>query len=444
MSTRRETLTDDGLGHVLGHWLAEGPTAPPETTAESAMRTVVTIPQRRWRGRILRTTGSFGLPAQVGLAVAGIGAAVVVAIGVSLNSGPPPGVVPSPSAGPTATEGAVGGTRTFEDAGFSVEIQPDWSVNEVEPGSIEIADSLSGARMFITVGAPDGTLKSCRVRFFPCLDLGVMSLADFERSFLAAFRLRSQPATVAGEEALEFTHQGMVFPTVRHWFVLQGGRPYLIQYQEQRNRPADTVPPMAAALLNSWNWLELESSTPSADGSRGLGLFREPEFEVLIPRGWDEIQTAGSALPGVVAFGHDYDEMSLLTISAGRADGAFDLCDFQCASANASTLGGIQETLPLPDTIMVWTGYGEESEEVPLSTVVEATTLGGAPGRIVHQEDPDGELFAHLYAFAIVNERPVVFTFMPTPSWGMAGYPVTEYIDAGQRQAILDSFRFLD
>jgi hypothetical protein len=33
---------------------------------------------------------------------------------------------------------------------------------------------------------------------------------------------------------------------------------------------------------------------------------------------------------------------------------------------------------------------------------------------------------------------------MPTPSWGMAGYPVTAYIDAGQRQAILDSFRFLD
>jgi hypothetical protein len=130
MSTRRETLTDDGLGHVLGHWLAEGPPAPPESTAESAMRTVVTIPQRRWRGRILRTTGSFGLPAQVGLVVAGIGAAVVVAISVSFNSGPP-GVVPSPSAGPTATEGAVGGTRTFEDAGFSVEIQPDWSVNEV-------------------------------------------------------------------------------------------------------------------------------------------------------------------------------------------------------------------------------------------------------------------------------------------------------------------------
>jgi hypothetical protein len=289
MSTRRETLTDDGLGRVLGHWLAEGPTAPPESTAESAMRTVVTIPQRRWRGRILRTTGSFGLPAQVGLAVAGIGAAAVVAIGVSLNSSPPPGVVPSQSPGPTATD--------------------------------------------------DGVSES-----------------------------------------------------------------------------------------------------------RGLGLFTDSEagFEVLIPRGWDEIQRLGSALPGVVNFGHEYDEMSLLTISAGRADGTFDLCDFQCAPANASTLGEIQETFPLSDTIMVWTDYGEDLQEVPLTLVVQEATLGGAPGRIAYQEDPDGGLFGYLYAFAIVNERPVVFSFMPTPSWGMAGYPVKEYIDAGQRQAILDSFRFLD
>jgi hypothetical protein len=265
--------------------------APPASTAESAMRVVVTVPQRRWRGRILRVTGSLGLPAQVGLAAAGIGAAVVVAIGISLNSGPPPGVVPSPSAGPTATEDGVSETR-------------------------------------------------------------------------------------------------------------------------------------------------------------GLGLFSDAEagFEVLIPRGWDEIQRAGSALPGVVAFGHAFDEMGLVTISAGRADGTFYLCGFRCAPANASTLDEIEEALPLSGTVMVWKGhgYGAEFEEVSVPVVVEETTLGGAPGRIVYQEHPDGGLFAHLYAFAIVNDRPVVFTFLPTKAWWMVGDPETEYLDAAQRQAILDSFRFLD
>jgi hypothetical protein len=201
---------------------------------------------------------------------------------------------------------------------------------------------------------------------------------------------------------------------------------------------------MAAALLNSWNWLELESSTPSADGSRGLGLFREPEagFEVLVPNPWKEVEPDGGPYPRVVAFRTELTEP--LTISVGEADGTFHRCDFECQPATASSLDALLGALALPETGMSWTGYGNELEDVPLSVIVEETTLGGAPARIVYQEDPDGELFAHLYAFAIVNERPVVFTFMPTPSWGMAGYPAREYPGAGLRQAILDSFRFLD
>jgi hypothetical protein len=193
---------------------------------------------------------------------AGAAAAVLLAVGVLAAGEPTPASIPTPSIDPVSeprpsSNGTSGELRVFSNAGFAVEIQPGWSAEEVEPGSVEITSA--GPRIFITVGSPDGTLESCRVRFFPCLDLRVTSLAQFERALTAAEadgpHLASEPATVDGEDAALLVHPGMVFPTIRHWLVLHGGRPYVIQYQELRNRPAG-IPPMAASILNSWQFLE--------------------------------------------------------------------------------------------------------------------------------------------------------------------------------------------
>jgi hypothetical protein len=47
------------------------------------------------------------------------------------------------------------------------------------------------------------------------------------------------------------------------------------------------------------------------------------------------------------------------------------------------------------------------------------------------------------YAFAIVDERAVVFSVAPQRSWGMTGLPITDVLSAEQLEAVLASFRFL-
>ena len=188
------------------------------------------------------------------------------------------------------------------------------------------------------------------------------------------------------------------------------------------------------------------SPPPSLEAPAGLRLYTNTEagFEVLIPRGWTEIQPEefGQSYPGVVVFGHEYDNAGFLTISVGESDGSFYRCDFACEAAEATSLDELEEVLAIPETVTTWTGSA--FAEVPVAVVVEDISLAGVDARFAHF-DPQREGVAPLehFAFAIVNGRPVVLTFVPSPNWGMAGYPVTEIIDSTTVQAILGSFRIL-
>jgi hypothetical protein len=320
MNVHGRRFTDDTVTRMLDHWLADGPITMPDELFADAVRQAGMTRQRRWRGRILRMTGSSGVPAQVGLTVAAIATVVVAAIGISLGTNPPPAVVPTPSIVPTADPTPVSETggefRTFAEAGFSIEVQPDWITNEVAPEGIAVTSG-SRAQIFIAVGGPDGTLETCRISWFECLDLQVDSLSDLERAIYATGSdlpsLGSQPASVDGEEALILTSR-QAWPTVRHWLFMHGGRPYLIQYQEFVYRP-DSVPPMAAALLDSWEWVSEpapETPTVVSDPERG--------YEFTLPAGLHE----GGGRDGERVF-LDRNTVALV-ITVGEPDGSIRIC----------------------------------------------------------------------------------------------------------------------
>jgi hypothetical protein len=192
---------------------------------------------------------------------------------------------------------------------------------------------------------------------------------------------------------------------------------------------------------------EPSASSVAAPAQTGLDLYVNPEagFEVLVPRGWEEMQPQSFAgrHPGMAAFGHPWDETSLMTISAGTADGAFSLCVFTCEQVVADSLDELQEALAISETVQSWNG--SEFEEVPVAFTVEDVMLGGVQGRMVRY-DPEREGVAPTsnYAFAFVDGRPVVFSIAPLRPWGMVGLPNTEVLDRDQLEAILGSFRFLD
>jgi hypothetical protein len=178
----------------------------------------------------------------------------------------------------------------------------------------------------------------------------------------------------------------------------------------------------------------------------GLNVYVNSEagYEVLVPRGWEEIQPQSFAgrHPGVAAFGHPWDGAILMTISAETADGAFSVCDFTCEPVVTDSLDEVQEALAISETVQSWSGSG--FEEVPVALTVEDVMLGGVAGRMVRY-DPEREGVAppFNYAFAFVRDRPVLFGIAAHRPWGMVGDPVTEVLDQDQLQAILDSFRFV-
>jgi hypothetical protein len=421
MNASGRRFTDDATTRMLDHWLADGPITMPDDLFDDAVRSATATPQRRWKGWILRMTGSTGIPAQVGLAVAGVAAVVAIAIGLSLASEPPPGVVPTPSVIPTAEESpdasnGVSEVRTFEDAGFSVEIQPDWIVNEVPPGLIAIT-SRSRAQIMITAGDPNGTLETCRVRFSPCLNLPSGSLTELEAAMRAAQsggrELRSRPASIDGEDARELEHPGQVFPTILYWLVVHDGRPYLIQYEESIQRPAGARPPMAAALLNSWQFLD----EPAADAPLVI-TDTDAGYELTLPPGVRE--GSGRAFERVFLQG----EAVVLVVVVGEPDGSITICHHR--SCNAIVADSLED-------LRAAVHAAGANRALELRTVHRPTTLGGVPAELEFLRE-GGMVVPSTYrwVYAIHDGRPFAIRF--NGEWGphINGFNLP------------DGFRFLD
>lgn len=445
MSGTSRLFTDDAVDRVLDHWLSDGPTAMPDASFNAALRTVAVVPQRRWRGRMVRFTGASPL-VPIGLTLGAL--AAVIALGIGINQALPiPGTEATPTPGYTDTpdaspdDSAPQGYAWYrnEEDGYELLVYGGWTVeyDEGQPGVAHFTEEQpddSQPPLAISIGSRDGEVSLCALACFPEVVDSIDELEDAiqQKWPFGSFSERVESTTLGGEPARFRSATSPVHILHPHFvcvaYAFHDDRPVVVSYGCDAHPNGLAGMPEYATILESFRFLD---SAPTPEGSQapsGSGwrvVTDVPHgYALEVPAGWEDRECCS---PGGRTF--YAGEATPVTIMVGDADGTITICQRgDCAEVKATQMSDLRQAVQAVAPIDA-ASWRHTLRQDPL-------ILGDEPAE---REWPHSNFLAgpgliYDWVYTIHDGQPIVLRFNHFRS----------KLNPTEQQRIIESFDFLD
>jgi hypothetical protein len=443
------------VDRVLRSWLSDGAEHAPERQILVALERIDTTAQRRPLAlpRLGHAPGEVRspLPLAIGLMAVVVLAALGIGLGMRTGLIRLPGPQPAPTTVPHDWDDRTVRPISNPEDGYKLLLPSQWEevsaprVNGEPAAGIRRFRAPSGSNraLTISIGEPNGTVRICDPS---CREVErQLSLDILQETLISSPEATDwrevHGDTVIGGEAARFERPntgGIIWdaahPTFQHFFALHDGRPVVLSFDYWPIRRGAIEAVTMRDIVDSFRFLELDTDFSDPDSlvqvsSPGDG------YQLTIPADWIEAPVPSldsEPAPGVRRFESGTDHpYGALTISVGKPDGTFVVCNPTCREANdVTSLVDLRKAIRDLETVVHDTPRGP-IEAHPTSSVVRgAITWGGEAAEFQRPQAVGDRQGAAYHIYALHDGRPVLISF------GLTSY--------ARVAEIIESFRFSD